>query len=234
MAWAAATTKGKFWSGVSREIAGRRTRVITALICLKASVCVGGQRAMPDLESDGNDDGFSFILERRSRQSTSACRRSPLYVELERHRRLGGGKGWQTGPRRVMNYSAASIHPGDGCLAASTDRPPNPAPSSTTSSTTGHCRSPGRQGFIGTVFSDGEDATTCYSTERVNQPSIIGRRRSTSTGVSWAIEASGRDDHDRQSLRRVGIARHEPGTAQLPDHGDRGIPEQRQLRHHCG
>ncbi|EFL32846.1 LOW QUALITY PROTEIN: endo-1,4-beta-xylanase, partial [Streptomyces viridochromogenes DSM 40736] len=48
-----------------------------------------------------------------------------------------------------------------------------------------------------------------------------------------AVETDGRHHHRRQPLRRVGPRGHAPRQLQvLHDHGDRGLPEQRQLQHH--
>ena len=47
-----------------------------------------------------------------------------------------------------------------------------------------------------------------------------------------AVEEDRRHHHLRQPLRRVGVQGHEPRQPQLHDHGDRGLPELRQLEHH--
>ena len=95
MTWPAATTKGKFNGCKSQEKrSDARTRRHGSHLS-HGPVRIGGQRAMPDVESDRHQQRLLLlVLERQSGNGEFLpAGRWPLHVELERHQQLGGRQG---------------------------------------------------------------------------------------------------------------------------------------------
>ncbi len=180
-----------------------RGRVVTALICLSGLFASAANAQCLTSSQTGTNNGYFFSFWKDNPGSVNFCNQSggrytSNWSGINNH---VGGKGWNPGSRRVVNYSGSFNVNGNGYLALYGwmtnplveyyvvenfgNYNPSPAPS-------GSARSPPTAA-----------PTTSTAPSGSTSPPSSATRRSTSTGASGSTKRSGGTHHRRQPLQRL-------------------------------
>ena len=157
-----------------RKITLSGRRVFAALVCIAGLGMSTANAQCITSSQTGTNNGFYYSFWKDNPGTVNFCLQAGgrYTSNWSGINNWVGGKGWQTGSRRVVSYSGSFNSPGNGYLALY-GWTTNPLVEYYIVDSWGTYRPPGGQGFMGTVTSDG-GTYDVYRTQRVNQPCITG------------------------------------------------------------
>jgi len=164
-------------------------RKISAFVCLAALFGTAHAQTCITSPQTGTNNGFFYSFWKDSPGSVNFCLQAGgrYTSNWSGINNWVGGKGWQTGARRVVSYSGSFNSPGNGYLALY-GWTTNPLVEYYIVDSWGSFRPPG-SGFMGTVISDG-GTYDVYRVHRSNAPCITGS--SCNFDQYWSVRQSKR------------------------------------------
>ena len=211
-----------------------RKRLFYTALVGTAGLCASQANAQQCLTSSqtGTNNGYYYSFWKDSGGSVQFLHagRRPLHIELEQHQQLGGRQGLADRLAPDVSYSGTFNSPGNGYLTLY-GWTTNPLDRVLHRRQLGHLSSAGRPGIHG--HGDQRRRHVRHLPHAARQPALHHRQRDVLSVLERAAaKRTGGTITTGNHFNAWAITGHEPGHPQLPGHGDRGISEQRQLRHH--